>query len=1032
MPKLNLSPDSPFIAEYFRKMAYFAERGITKETTVRQAMVRLLGDAAQMISMEFDTEWTIPLRSGTKGSTDGAIFLDKIPHGYFEAKDIHDNLRREIKKKFDKGYPESNILFYQPNGAILIRDGKEIAESDMQTPHAVATILNKFFDAQSEERERWLLAQQQFKERIPELARQIRDRITTESRSNKRFQTTFEGFYDQVREALNPNLSREATYTMIVQHILMERIFRTVFDYPEFVKRNIIARELETVVDVLASRNFRREDFLRGLEYFYETLESITGSLFYDFHQKQYFLQDVYELFFKHFSPDTADTHGIVYTPREIVAFMVDSVQELLQSRFNTSFSDDGVHIFDPFVGTGTFLLGVMNAITSDRLPHKYAHELHCNEVLLMPYYISCLNVEYLYFERLQEQRAFEGICLADTFELAEMKGVSHEMFIKENTERARRQARQKMFVVIGNPPYNANQVNENDNNKNRKYPVLDDLVSNAYAKGSQAQKLKIHDPYIKAIFLAAERVKANGEGIVAFVTNNSFVEQIGFDMMRKRLAEDFTEIYILNLGGNVRKNPKLSGTKHNAFGIQVGVSINIFIKHKQRKNAKKQVPCALHYAETDEFWTRDQKLRFLEEVKNIAGVEWRTLAPDAHHRWLTDGLDNDFETLLPLGSKNFKAGVNSAEACIFKTFSLGVSTNRDATVYDFDRQNLIRKMQTFAAAYNAERERWTASGRADNIDDFVNYDALAWSETLKRRLKSGITMTFSKNAIQQSLYRPFAKQWLYYDAAAIDRPGQFDEFFPNKQRSDSKGNVVLSVQNFTNPKPFHCLVTDTIPDLHFTGDSQCFPLRTYDVKAGEWRENVTEWALERFRGEYGQKVSREDVFHYVYAVLHHPAYREKYAANLKVALPRVPLVAGEQAKERFWALVQAGRELAELHTKYEEQQEYGGLEWQETDNSIWKSPVEKPYRRLRIVKPRAEDASEPYITDTDKRLRISGFPSEVWEYRLGNRSAVEWVVDQYGSDEVTNTSVLMRLLGQVVTVSLRTVAIVKGLPPLS
>jgi predicted helicase len=472
-------------------------------------------------------------------------------------------------------------------------------------------------------------------------------------------------------------------------------------------------------------------------------------------------------------------------------------------------------------------------------------------------------------------------------------------------------------------------------------------------------------------------------------------------------------------------------------FGIRVGVSINIFVKQKQRKNAKKQAPCVLHYAEINEFWTRDQKLRFLAEAKNLAGVEWRTLTPDKHHRWLTEGLDNDFDMLLPLGSKDFKTGVNGAEPCIFKTFSLGVSTNRDATVYDLNREHLIRKMQTFAAAYNAERERWIASGQAGDIDNFVNYEALAWSRNLKRHLKSGDKLSFNKKSIRESIYRPFTKQFLYFEDIAVDESGQMDAFFPSIQKG-LPANVMIIVSDRGYRSTYSCLATDTIADLHVLSSLdgfQCFPLRTYDAKAGEWRENVTEWALERFRGEYGQEVSREDIFHYVYAVLHHPTYREKYAANLKVALPRVPLVAGDaegkKATERFWALVQAGRELAELHTKYEEQQGYGGLEWQETDNSIWKSPVEKPYRRLRMIKPRTEEDIAPYIVDSDKRVRISGFPPEVWEYRLGNRSAVEWVVDQYGSDEVADTSGLMQLLGQVVTVSLRTVAIVKELPRL-
>lgn len=299
------------------------------------------------------------------------------------------------------------------------------------------------------------------------------------------------------------------------------------------------------------------------------------------FTQKQSFLNSVYKRFFQGFSVKVADTHGIVYTPQPIVNFMVKSVEDILQKEFGKNLSDAGVHTLDPSVGTGNFMLRVIQEIKRTRLQEKYASELHCNEVMLLPYYIAAMNIEHTFFDLTKTYQPFEGICLVDTFELVESKQVG--LFTEANTERIERQKRQKLFVIIGNPPYNVGQVNENDNNKNRKYKAMDERVADTYVKDSKATlRNKLSDPYVKAIRFASDKVKENGEGVVAFVTNNSFLDQIAFDGMRKHLVQDFDAIYVLDLGGNVRKNPKLSGTTHNVFGIQVGVSINIFVKKRR------------------------------------------------------------------------------------------------------------------------------------------------------------------------------------------------------------------------------------------------------------------------------------------------------------------------------------------------------------------------------------------------------------------------------------------------------------------
>jgi predicted helicase len=366
-----------------------------------------------------------------------------------------------------------------------------------------------------------------------------------------------------------------------IQHLLTERIFRKVFNNPDFARRNVIAAEIEKVIDALTSHSFNRDAFLGKLDHFYRAIET-TAATIDDFVQKQEFLNAVYEKFFQGFSVKVADTHGIVYTPQPIVSFMVRSVEDILQREFGQSLSSKDVHILYPFVGTGNFIVRVMQEIKRTALEHKYRHELHCNEVMLLPYYIASMNIEHEYLELTNTYEPFEGICLVDTFELAEHRQAQLDFMTPANTARVERQKKSPITVVIGNPPYNVGQLNENDNNKNRKYKKMDRRVSETYAKDSKAtNKNALSDPYVKAIRWASDRI--GDEGIIAFVTNNSFLEQIAFDGVRKNLEAGFDEIYVLDLGGNVRKNPKLSGTTHNVFGIQVGVSVNIFVRKRAR-----------------------------------------------------------------------------------------------------------------------------------------------------------------------------------------------------------------------------------------------------------------------------------------------------------------------------------------------------------------------------------------------------------------------------------------------------------------
>ena len=478
-------------------------------------------------------------------------------------------------------------------------------------------------------------------------------------------------------------------------------------------------REIETVIDVLTERTLNRSEFLRPLEPFYAAIED-TASTITDFSQKQGFLNTVYEQFFQGFSVKVADTHGIVYTPQPIVDFMVKSVEHILKTEFKRSMSDTGVHIIDPFVGTGNFIVRIMQALDPISLDRKYTAdppELQCNEVMLLPYYIASMNIEQEFYTATNRYLPYEGICLVDTFEMIEDQQL--QLLTPANTARVEKQKETDMFVVIGNPPYNMGQVNENDNNKNRKYKTMDQRIADTYAKDSKATlRNKLSDPYVKAIRWASDRI--GEDGVVAFVTNNGFLDGIAFDGMRKRLAEEFDAIYILDLGGNVRKNPKLSGTTHNVFGIQVGVSINFFIKKADNTDSQTQI----FYACVDEFWRKEDKYDHLNSKQHYQNVEWKRMTPDKRNTWLTEGLHTEFDTFIPMGNKEMKAAKAAATGVIFKTYSLGVSTNRDAWVYNFNHETLTENMSKMIKTYNTEVARWgQRTDREANLDDFVVSD---------------------------------------------------------------------------------------------------------------------------------------------------------------------------------------------------------------------------------------------------------------------------------------------------------------------
>ena len=1027
MPILTLKPTHKAITAYYDALDRYRQHGVTHETAVRAAFQALLEACAKQRNWALICEQTLRIPGRNPIRLDGAL-LDEhsLPRGTWEAKGVHGNLRAEIEKKFDVGYPDDNILFQTPERAILYQNGREVLDADITERETLVTVLKAFFAYERAHAAQWHAAVARFKDIVPEIGTEAAELIKTQHRTNAQFRADFAAFHQLCQAAINPNLSEAAVEEMLIQHLLTERIFRTVFENPDFTTRNIIAREIENVLKAPLNTAYSRGEFLRRLDPFYREIERQAATLA-DFSQKQHFLNTVYEQFFQGFSVKQADTHGIVYTPQPIVDFMVNSVSHVLQTGFGRSLADEGVHIIDAFVGTGNFIVRLMREIPKTQLEPKYRNELWCNEILLMPYYIATLNIEHEFYAATGTYLPFEGISLVDTFELAEERQLS--LLTQENTARVEKQKASPMFVIIGNPPYNAGQVNENDNNKNRKYPAMDARIEATYAKDSTATlKNSLYDPYVKSLRWASDRI--GKEGIVALVTNNSFLDGTSFDGMRKHLAADFDEIYILDLGGNARKDTLVSDA--SVFGIRVGVSINLFVKRAARDRSSRygeqHEPARIFYYRTDDAWNKDRKFTFLGETEHIGNVPWKTLQPDARHTWLTEGLNPEFLTFTPIGSKATKRMKGEPEGAIFHTYSTGVNTSRDAWVCNFNKHALAQNVQRMINAYNDEVRRWRGleDKAAHNVDDFVDADdkKIKWSRDLKAKLKRGRLAEYAEDKVRQELYRPFTKTHLFFDRVLNDVVGGFPAIFPTLDTETE--NRVICVSGVASNKPFQTLMVSTLPDVHLTGDSQCFPFYIYDEDGTNRRENITDWAVENFRTHYGDEtISKWDIFNYTYGILHHPDYRERYAADLKRDLPHLPYA------DDFWAFARAGAQLAELHVNYETQPRYP-LTFVEDATKQLDFRVE----RMKLSKDKTRLLYNDFLT-------LEGIPQEVFAYRLGPYSALEWVVNQYrvkserrsgivnNPNDAENPRYIVELIGSVITVSLETVEIIEGLPQL-
>jgi predicted helicase len=1022
----------PVIKHYYDEVEKIVQFGGTKkETAIRTAFYILLNEYARSKGLMVVPEITIPGTKGKNVTPDGTL-KDALRQdiGYWESKDEDDDLKEEVKKKFNKGYPKDNILFEDSQTAILYQNGQKVMEIKMADSEALDSIVKAFVNYEREEVHKFRDAIEHFKQDIPNVTETLRKLIAEQEKGNKKYIQTRDAFLEILRDSINPDISTEDIKEMMIQHILTADIFMTIFEEGQYHRENNIARELEKVLDTFFSGSLRRAT-LEKIKHYYLTIKTVASNIV-DHHEKQKFLKVIYEAFYKSYNPKAADRLGIVYTPNEVVHFMIESTNNLLYEHFNKYLEDEGVDILDPCTGTGTYICDIIDIIRKDKLKYKYENELHANEIAILPYYIANLNIEYTYSQKMQEYAEFNHLCFVDTIDnmgfsrkgQGELFGVS-----AENSKRIKNQNKRDISVIIGNPPYNANQQNENDNNKNRDYTIIDEKIKATFIKYSSAQKTKVYDMYSRFYRWAMDRL--GNDGIIAFVSNRSFIDSRTFDGFRKCVQDEFDFAYIIDLKSDVRANPKIAGTTHNVFGIQAGVAILFLVRKKLEGKRKRQ--CRIQYTAVDDFWLKEKKLLWLSSTR-LKEIPFEQITPDKNNNWINIA-DTDFEKLIPL---------SGGDNTIFKLRNPGSSTNRDDWVYDFSEDRLRKKIKYTIDIFNK-----LLKNKDDSFPSIIK-----WSHVLKKKFQRNEKIEFDKSFITIAAYRPFVK-YFYYGHLVLSDLLTTIHFHVFGKNLNSENLVI----NFTGPnsqKPFLVLCADKITDLHFVGAAsatQCLPLYTYEsdgsASSPTRKDNITDWAVKHFQDHYlspnpspkrewkGEltKITKLDIFHYAYAVLHNPAYLKKYELNLKREFPRIPFYK-DFAKWRDW-----GKELMALHIDYETVKPYK-LKVKTHDRASQRdssqqgdaSQQEEPKAKLKADKDNG-------VIVLDENTTISDIPKEAWEYKLGNRSALEWILDQYKEKKPSDPTIaekfntykfadykehVIDLLKRVCTVSVETVRILK------
>lgn len=997
-----------------------AVSGSRRESVLREAFKDLLKRWGKAHDLQFIAEHDIVTKAMNRIYLDGALLHGlRVPFGYWEAKDENDDLAKEIEAKFRKGYPRDNIIFTDDALAVLWQDGAEVMRADMQgDDDSLLKLLTRFFAHERQEIADFNKAVKQFATDLPAILTALRERIAEKRAASRAFANAEAAFLKHARDAINPAVSEEDVQEMLIQHVLTEDIFAKVFDNPDFHQHNNIAAELKKLEDALFGRG-EKAQLLRALAPYYSGIAS-TAALIQSHSEKQGFLKALYEDFYKAYNKKAADRLGVVYTPGEIVRFMIRSADWLCEKHFGKNLIDRGVEILDPATGTGTFIVELLEHFRGnhEKLRHKYKEELHANEVAILPYYVANLNIEATYQAITGQFAEFENLCFVDTLDNVAALGIysGHQFDLlgglaDENMERVKRQNRRKISVIVGNPPYNAWQENYNQNNANRPYARVDERIKQTYIKEGTAQnKNSVYDMYTRFVRWASDRI--GDEGIVAYVIGRKPIAKAAYDGFRKVAEREFSDIWLMDLGGDVRDNPKLSGTTHNVFSIQTGVMIALLVKRKGKSGA------VIRYARRPEMETAADKLAWIGEARSFEGLAVETVVPDKRHDWI-DQVTSVWEHLLPIaGGKRTSGARSTSVRAIFDTASNGVKTQRDDWVYGHGADELAEKVGLLIRAYE-EAQIGQHIAAAGNVK---------WDRELTRYLQSGVRISFDADRILKALYRPFSRRNLYFDPHLNGQPYRLAVLF----NGEPNASFWFSDKGYRTS--FGVLASDGPADLHVLASNDGFQgvSRYRYTKSGERVDNITDWALNKFVGHYGKKgVSKDAIFAYVYAVLHDPVYREKYALNLKREFPRIPFYPD------FARWVAWGETLMAMHIGYE-------------DVTPW------PVERIDTPNPKRAEGTHPKPTlksfpdqgmvRVDEDTQITGIPREAWDYRLGNRSAIDWVLDQHKEKTPRDPTIrekfntyrfadykesMIALLAKVVRVSVDTVAITDAMAAL-
>ncbi|MCD8296806.1 MAG: DEAD/DEAH box helicase family protein [Prevotella sp.] len=948
----------------------------------------------------------------------------------------------------------ANGDYPEDDDAVHVRE-KEIAE---QLELRFGTLQNGIY-AKIVEKVGDKLYWENWAKEIGVIAKKYIERIGKLVNENSEARKHFETFVKGLQENINPSIDNEQSIEMLAQHTITGPVFDALFKDYKFVNNNAVSRSMQNMMNVLESEGFEMDTEV--LKKFYTSVKNNVGNID-NLEGKQTIIKNLYEKFFKGAFPLTVEKLGIVYTPVECVDFIIRSVDELLKREFNTSLTNENVHILDPFTGTGTFITRLMQlgVIKDEDLERKYLNEIHCNEIVLLAYYIADVNIESVYHEKMhpEEYLPYNGICLTDTFQLGE--DTHNELFtefFQDNSERVKKQKSIPVRVIMGNPPYSVGQKSANDNAQNLSYPRLENRIANTYAQQSNALNGKaLYDTYIKAFRWATDRIPKDEGGIVAFISNGAWIDGNSHDGMRRCIEKEFTSIYILNLRGNQRTSGELSrreGGKIFGSGSRTPISITFLIKNPNKAGSK----ATIYYYEIEDYQSREQKLKRVKNFSSISldKIEWRIIIPNDKADWINQR-DGIFDNLIPIFPTKKKAD----EKSVFNNSSLGVITSRDLWNYNFSKVCLSNNINRTIDFYNEQRNFYpTALKQNSNltVESYTkgNEDKISWTRSLRRKVVNNVELFFDNTSIFESTFRPYTKSFLYYGNGLVEYPCQWKNIIVE----NTVENKIICVTASGSNKPFCCIMTDRMSDYHLIGDTQCLPLYWYEENKNKQktlfdfgsdknyvrRDGISNWILKEVRQRYNAKnITKEHIFYYVYGLLHSQDYRKRFSADLKKSLPRIQIV---ESLDDFMDFYNCGKKLAALHLNYEDVEPCKDVIVSGLDNAP-EGDCDAAYDYFRIPdKLRFKSKNDKSIIIYNGHIVLSNIPQKAYEYIVNGKSAIEWIVERY-CVSVDKKSLIkndcndwarvhhkpryvLDLLLSVINVSIQTVDIVNTLPKL-